>query len=115
MNVEKYFDDCQIFTEKEISKITAQGIELDNGIIVDFSECAITWAKINSVEKSRCVGKRNVEDLTFTFCTMPKPTKLQFIKKCKLIELFSKPNSYQRFQQLHSAITEYGFKTFDMT
>lgn len=64
--MDKYFADYESFTENEISEITAQGITLKNGMYIDFAECAEVWAKVNSLEKSKCVGEREITDWSFT-------------------------------------------------
>lgn len=115
MDKDKYFSDYEAFTEHEMLEITAQGIALKNGMYIDFAECAEVWARGNSLEESMCVGERDMIDGSFTFYTLPKPTMIQFIKKGKLAEFFSKNNTRQRFHKLQLKMIEYGFRTYDMT
>ena len=58
MDKDKYFSDYDAFTENEMLEITAQGITLKNGMVIDFVECTEVWARENSVEESKCVGRR---------------------------------------------------------
>ncbi len=115
MDKKKYFSDYEAFTENEISDISAQGIALKNGMYIDFNKCTEVWAEANSLEKTICVGERNITDLSFTFYTLPKPTMIKFIQKSRFAELFSKRNAFCRFQDFKNKIYECGYKTFDMS
>lgn len=115
MDIDKYLSDYEVFTENEIAEITAQGIALKNGMYIDFDVCAEVWAKVNSLEKSKCVGERVIADWSFTFYSLPKPIMIKFIEKSRLVELFSKNNTRQRFYNLQFRIIELGYQTFDMT
>lgn len=114
MDTDKYFSDYEVFTENEISEIDAQGIALKNGMYIDFDECAEVWAKVNSLESSKCVGEREIADWSFTFYTLPKPIMIKFVEKGRLAEFFSRNNTRQRFHNLQFKIIELGYKTFDM-
>ena len=100
MDKDKYFSDYAAFTENEIFKISAQGITLKSGMLIDFAECAEVWAKVNSPEESKCVGERVTTDYSFAFYTLPKPVMIKFISKGKLAEFFSKCGTYRRFYDL---------------
>lgn len=119
MDKDKYFSDYNAFTENEIHEISAQGIAMKNGMYIDFAECAEVWAKVNSLEESKCVGEcvgeRDSIDGSFTFYTLPKPIMIKFVKKGKLTEFFSPQNTRQRFHNLQFKIVEYGYKSFDVT
>lgn len=115
MDIDKYFSDYEAFTENEIADISAQGITLKNGTYIDFDVCAEVWAKVNSLEKSKCVGEREITDWSFTFYSLPKPIMIKFIEKGRMAELFSKNNTRRRFCNLQLKINELGYKTFDMT
>ncbi|MBQ9745409.1 MAG: hypothetical protein IJW21_01125, partial [Clostridia bacterium] len=92
-----------------------QGIALKNGIYIFFAECAEVWAKLNSLEKSKCVGEREMTGWSFTFYTLPKPVMIKFIKKGRMAEFFSKRDTLHRFHCLQNKICEYGYRTFDMS
>lgn len=115
MDKDKYFSYYEAFTENEILEITEQGIALKNGMYIGFAECTEIWAKMNSLEESKCVGERDIIDGSFTFYTLPNPIMIKFIKKGKLSEFFSKNNTRQRFHNLQFKIIEYGYRTYDMT
>ena len=115
MDKKKYLSDYEAFTENEISDISSQGIALKSGIYIDFNECTKVWAEVNSLEKTTCVGERDVTDLSFTFYTHPKPIMIKYIPKGRLTELFSKHNTVCRFHDLQNKIYEYGFTTFDIS
>ena len=115
MDKDKYFSDYEAFTENEILEITERGIALKNGMYIGFAECTEVWAKVNSLEESKCVGERDIIDGSFTFYTLPKPIMIKFIKKGKLAEFFSKNNTRQRFHNLQFKIIECGYRTYDMT
>ena len=115
MDENKYFSDYEAFTENEILEITSQGISLKNGMYIDFAECAEVWAKVNSLEESKCVGERDIIDGSFTFYTLPKPIMIKFMKKGKLAEFFSKNDTRHRFLNLQFKIVECGYQTYGMT
>ena len=115
MDENKYFSDYEAFTENEILEITSQGISLKNGMYIDFAECAEVWAKVNSLEESKCVGERDIIDGSFTFYTLPKPIMIKFMKKGELAEFFSKNDTRHRFHNLQFKIVECGYQTYDMT
>ncbi len=115
MDKKKYFADYEAFTEDEIYDISAQGITLRNGMYIDFNKCTEVWAEANSLEKTTCVGEREITDLSYTFYALPKPIMIMFIKKGRLAEFFSKRNASYRFHKLQNKISEYGFTTFDMS
>ncbi len=115
MNNEKYFAFYEAFTENEMSHISPKGIALRNGMYIDFIECTKVWAEANALEKTTCVGERDITDLSFTFYSLPKPIMIKFIEKGRLAEIFSKPNAVFRFHDLQNKILEYGFSTFDMS
>ena len=115
MKNQKYLSDYEAFTENEISEVSPKDITLRNGMHIDFIECTKVWAEVNSLEKSTCVGERDIADLSFTFYCLPKPIMIKFIKKGKMYEKFSKRNASYRFHELQNKISEYGFTTFDMS
>ena len=115
MDKDKYFSDYEAFTENEMLEITARGISLKNGMYIGFDECTGVWAKVNSLEESKCVGERDIIDGSFTFYALPKPIMIKFMKKGKLAELFSKNNTRHRFHNLQFKIVECGYRTYDMT
>lgn len=115
MDKDKYFSDYAAFTENEMLEITAQGITLKNGMVIDFVECTEIWARENSVKESKCVGERDATDYSFTFYTLPKPIMIKFIPKGKLIEFFTRDATYRRFRALQKKIIEFGYRTYDMS
>ena len=115
MDKDKYFSEYEAFTENEMLEITVQGIALKNGMYIDFAECAEVWAKVNSLEESKCVGERDTIDGSFTFYALPKPIMIKFLKKGKLAEFFSKNDTRHRFHNLQFKIVECGYRTYDMT
>lgn len=60
MDKDKYFSDYDAFTENEIFKISAQGITLKSGMLIDFAECAEVWrpARLDGDAGSRIKQKR---------------------------------------------------------
>ncbi len=116
MNVDDYFADYDMFTEREICDITPKGILLKNHILIEFEVCIKNYKEVNGLEKDTlCVGERNITDLSFMFYTSPKPVIIIFIKRNKISELFSKNNTYQRFHDLQKKIIQCGYRTFDMS
>ncbi|MBQ7314948.1 MAG: GNAT family N-acetyltransferase [Clostridia bacterium] len=112
---EQYFADYEVCTENDVSEITAKGIALKNEMFIDFEECTKMWAKMNDVEQSKCIGERDIEDLSFTFYTLPKSIMIKFLEKGRFVEFLSKNNVHRRFHNLQNKIVEFGYRTFDMT
>lgn len=81
---------------------------------INFKECAYNFKKIEG-GSGKCVGEREIADLSFTFYTSPKPIMIKFIEKSKLIEWFTKGNTVSRFHKLQKLILKYGYSTRDMT
>ncbi len=115
MDKKKYFGDYDVCTEKGILEVSTRGIALRSGMHIDFIECSKVWAEVNSLDKTTCVGERDITDLSFTFYCLPKPIMIKYIPKGRLAELFSKRNTVCRFHDLQNKIYEYGFTTFDMS
>lgn len=113
IEAKKYFADYEAFTEDYIAEINANGILLKGGEFIDFEECTEVFAKMNDVPKSKCIGERDASSLSFTFYTLPKAIEINFLKKGKLVEFFSKRKTYERFRNLQKKILEYGYGTRD--
>lgn len=108
MDIEKYFSDYEAFPETIISDITAQGITLNNGICIDFNECAKVYAEINPGKDLRCVGEHEAADLSFTFYTLPKAVMIKFITKDAITNLCG-------FRDLQKRLGDYGCTTCDVS
>ena len=107
-------DEYDIYTEDEIIGISKDGISLRTFAFINFRECAYNFM-ITIGGSGKCIGDRDITDLSFTFYTSPKPIKIKFIKKNKFIELFKKKNTFSRFHKLQMQITNYGYSTYDMS
>ena len=108
------FSDCVSISENDISGISASGISLKNGQFINFKECAYHYHKVNG-GSGRCIGERDSRSLSFTFCTAPLTTDVQFLKRNRIAEFFSKHSAYHRFYELQKKISAYGYTTRDMT
>ena len=115
MDEDLYFSEYKMFTDYEIDEITVQGIRFKNGMRIDFTACSETWAKMYSVPNMMCVGNRDHTCLRFEFYTLPTPTVIQFLRKGRLRETFSKNNARHRFHMLQFKIIELGYKTYDLS
>lgn len=108
------FSDCVSISENDISGISASGISLKNGQFINFKECAYHYHKVNG-GSGRCIGERDSRSLSFTFYTAPLTTDVQFLKRNRIAEFFSKHSAYHRFYELQKKISAYGYTTRDMT
>ena len=108
------FEDYDAITENEILSICETGITLKSFRFINFEECAYHFKKTMG-GSGKCIGEREIEDLSFTFYTSPKPIMIIFIKKNKLTELLSKRNAASRFQKLQKQIIKYGYSTLDVS
>ena len=116
MNENKYFADYDTFSEYDIINITSKGIALKNGALINFDECTKKYKETHALgENILCVGERDITDLSFMFYSSPKPIMIKFVENNKIIELFSKRNTHQRFHDLQKRIIEYGYRTYDMS
>lgn len=108
------FEDYDAFTDNEILNVSETGISLKSFRFINFKECAYNF-KITNGGSGKCVGEREIEDLSFTFYTSPKPIMIKFIPKNRLSEFLSKMNTVSRFHKLHKQLIQYGYSTRDMT
>ncbi len=108
------FEDYNTCTENEIMLISKEGISLNSFGFINFKECAYNFKQTKG-GLDKCVGERDITDLSFTFYTSPKPIKLKFIKRNKFIELISRENTISRFHKLQNQIINYGYSTRDMS
>ena len=107
----EYYDTC---TENEIVGISKEGISLKTFGFINFKECAYNFKQTEG-GSGKCVGEREITDLSFTFYTSPKPIMIKFIERNKLVEFFSKENTESRFHKLQKQILKYGYSTRDMS
>ncbi|MHB1484625.1 MAG: hypothetical protein ACYCYI_08160 [Saccharofermentanales bacterium] len=109
------FEDPIVITENDILSIDNNGITYSNGFI-NFIECASNYALFNNIEKSICVGTRDItgSNPCFDFFTNNRITEIFFLPKSKFIEFFNKQNTLQRFHNFNKTIQSFGFTTYDM-
>ncbi len=108
------FEDYDACTENEIMGISEAGISLKSFRFINFKECAYNFAQTEG-GSGKCVGEREITDLSFTFYTSPKPIMIKYIEKSKIIEFFSRMNTISRFHKLQKKIVEYGYSTMDIS
>ena len=107
------FEDYDACTGNEITGISKAGISLTSFGFINFKECAYNFMQTEG-GSDRCVGEREITDLSFTFYTSPKPIMIKFIERNKLIEFIGKENTVSRFNKLHNQILKYGYTTRDI-
>lgn len=112
---ETYFSDYKAFSEKEIAEINQESIVLKNGMVINFAVCVENFKKVKPESSGRCVGEREITDLSFTFYADPRPIMIQFIPRNKLVELFLSNNTVMRFYAFQRKIYDFGYVTYDMT
>lgn len=105
------YDAC---TENEIISISKEGIYLKSFNFINFKECAYNFMQIHG-GSGKCVGEREIEDLSYTFYTSPKPIMIKFFEKSKFWEFLEKENTIFRFHKLQEQILKYGYSTRDMS
>lgn len=116
IRADNYFADYDAFTENELRDITPKGILLRNNVWIDFAVCAKNYKETHNLEKdTSCIGEIDASDLSFTFYASPKPIMIAFIEKNKVVEFFLNNNAHKRFCDLQKKISEYGYRTFDMS
>lgn len=108
------YDDYDCCSENDIMGISKEGISLNSFRFVNFRECAYNFKQTEG-GSGKCIGDREITDLSFTFYTSPKPIMIKFIEKNKFIEFISKENTIFRFHKLQKQISEYGFNTRDIS
>ena len=107
------FEDYDACTENEITGICKDGISLKSFGFINFKECAYNF---NQTEggSGKCVGEREIQNLSFTFYTSPKPIMIKFIEKNIFVEFISKENALSRFNKFQNQILEYGYNVRDL-
>ncbi len=108
------FEDYDTCTENEIIGISKEGISLKSFGFINFKECAYNFKQIAG-GPGKCVGEREITNLSFTFYTSPKPIMIKFLEKGRFFEFFSKKNTISRFNKFQKQIFEYGYSTRDMS
>lgn len=97
---------------EDISGVSENGISFADGRFIDFRECAYRYYKKNG-GGGKCVGERNVTELSFIFYTAPLPTQVFFPAVNPKRRLFRLSSAYKRFYKLQNEICAYGYTTFD--
>ena len=97
---------------EDISGVSENGISLADGRFINFRECAYRYYKKNG-GGGKCVGERNVTELSFIFYTAPLPTQVFFPAVNQKRRLFRLSSAYKRFYKLQNEICAYGYTTFD--
>ena len=98
-----------------IIDVTKEGITLESAgekIYIDFANCAKNF----SLEKGKvckCVATRDITKLSFVFYTQPK-TNVVF-KKSFFKEFFACKSAISKFLDLHKAIAEAGYTSYDLS
>ena len=108
------FEDYDACTENEIIDISKEGISLKSFGFINFKECAYNFKQIEG-GSGKCVGEREITDLSFTFYTSPKPIMIKFIERNKFIEFIAKENTISRFNKLQKQIIKFGYTTRDIS
>ncbi len=105
------FKDFILYTEKDIVAVNKEGILLNDGNLINFRLCAENFKEAHKNSIGKCIAERIAP--TFIFYTKPKPTKLTFLHRNKIIELFSPTRN--RVYALQRKIEQYGFRTWDLS
>ncbi len=108
------FEDYDSCSEDEIAGISKDGISLISFDFINFKECAYNFKQTEG-GSGKCIGEREITDLSFTFYTSPKPIMIKFIPKNKFFESIAKENTISRFNKLQKQILKYGYSTLDIT
>ena len=86
--------------------------------IIDLKICADNFMKEYGDSNGKCVGDRNAEGKYFCLSTSGIETMIYF-KRLYICNLSGKKilygNRIQRFHQLQKAITQLGYRTYDLT
>ena len=89
-----------------------------NTYIIDLRICAENFKNKYSTSNGNCVGDRNIQSYYFCLYTSDRKTMICF-KRFYVFRLFGKElfggNRTQRFRQLQKALTQLGYRTYDLT
>ncbi len=109
-------EDQVLYTENDIAGISSHGISLKNGECINFRECACHYEQIYG-GSGTCVAERDITGPapSFEFYTAPKSTRIVFLPKGRIRELFAKKNTEKRFRDLQKQILSFGFTTRDLS
>ena len=108
------FEDYDCCTENDILGVGANGISLKSFDFINFRECAYNFKQTEG-GSGKCVGERDITDLSFTFYTSPKPIMIKFLEKSKIHEFLSKNNAKKRFMHFQKQIIDLGYTTWDLS
>ena len=73
------FEDYDTYTENEIIWISKEGISLKSSQFINFRECTYNFKQTKG-GSGKCIGERDISNLSFTFYTSPKPILIKFIE-----------------------------------
>ena len=107
-----YRDDCDIYPDTEIRALTKHSMELPGGRIVDYGLCAENFLRAHG-GSGRCVGTRDVTEPSITFYSAPRPTRIVFTKRSRLLEFFDRENAVNRFRTICRLLEFGGYTTRD--
>ena len=106
------FDTYNAYPDSDILAVTERGIKLSTGQFIDYAQCALNFHHIHG-GSGKCVGERDVSDLSIAFYTAPLTTHIVFVEGSKLRELFRKETAVQKFHALCCRIADAGYTTMD--
>ena len=111
-----YLEGAVWYSEDDVASTDRHGITLKNGYVIEFDECVRTWSEVYGMpENMKCVGDRDITEMTFMFFTLPRPVIIRFRKESRIREFFSKLGAEKRFHEFRRKIVELGYTTFDLT
>lgn len=106
------FEDYDCCSEYDIAGISKEGISLKPFGFINFKECAYNFKQTEG-GAGKCVGEREIANISFTFYTSPKPIMIKFIEEKKFLK-FDTKKAISRFHKFQKQIEEYGYTTRDL-
>lgn len=100
-------DDHNAYPDSDILSISAEGIMLSTGQLIDYADCARNFHSVHG-GRGKCVGERDVTDCSIVFYTAPLTINIGFVGR-----RWFRPSPIDRFRSLLREITNAGDTTMD--
>ena len=106
------FDDYNAYPDSDVAAVTAEGLRLSTGQFVDYAECAANFYRLYG-GSGKCVGERNVCELSITYYTAPLTTHIVFTEGSWSQKLFRHKSAEERFRTFCKLLADAGYTTMD--
>lgn len=106
------FDDYNAYPDTDILEVTEAGIQLSTGQFISYDECAANFSRLYG-GSGKCVGERNISELSVTCYTAPLTTHIVFTDGNWFQKLFRRESAVEKFRTFCTLLADAGYTTMD--